>query len=172
MGDTASIPLIKMALKQRKSLGDSVNRKLMRDFRLYMLIGGMPQAVEEYIETNDFNKVDQIKRNILELYEEDFRKIDPTGRASMFFKAIPSQVSKNVSWHQVSSVVSNSRPSTVTDLIAEMADSMTINISYHANNVGMALNKDFNRFKLFLADTGLFVTLAFMDTQFTDNIIY
>ncbi|RRD96517.1 ATP-binding protein [Clostridiales bacterium COT073_COT-073] len=174
LGDDTTIPLIRMALKQRISLGDSVNRKLMRDFRLYMLVGGMPQAVEEYIRTNNFSRVDQIKRNILELYEDDFRKIDPRGRISLFFKAIPAQLSKNVSRYQVSTVDSNSRSSKVVDLIAEMVDSMTVNISYHANdpNVGMALNKDFSRFKLFLADTGLFVTLAFMDKSFTENIIY
>lgn len=174
LGDHTTIPLIKEALKHRRSLGDHVNRKLMRDFRLYMLVGGMPQAVEEYIRTNNFSEVDRIKRNILELYEDDFRKIDPTGRTSMFFKAIPAQLSKNVSRYQVSSVDSNSRPSKLADLISEMADSMTVNISYHTNdpNVGMALHKDFSRFKLFLADTGLFVTLAFMDNLFTENIIY
>ncbi|MDO5097101.1 MAG: AAA family ATPase [Peptostreptococcaceae bacterium] len=174
LGDEATVPLIKTALKQRISLGDSVNRKLMRDFRLYMLVGGMPQAVEEFITTNNFGKVDQVKRNILELYEDDFRKIDATGKTSLFFKAIPSQLSKNISRYQVSSVDANSRTSKVTDLIAEMVDSMTVNIAYHANdpNVGLALNKDFNRFKLFLADTGLFVTLAFMDKSFTENMIY
>lgn len=174
LGDDATIPLIKTALEQRISLGDSVNRKLMRDFRLYMLVGGMPQAVEEYITTNNFRQVDQVKRNILELYEDDFRKIDPTGKTSLFFKAIPAQLSKNISRYQVSSVDSNSRPSKVTDLIAEMVDSMTVNIGYHANDpgIGLALNKDISRFKLFLADTGLFVTLAFMDKSFTENIIY
>lgn len=174
LGDYATIPLIKTALMQRISLGESVNRKLMRDFRLYMLVGGMPQAVEEYIRTNNFSMVDQMKRNILQLYEDDFRKIDPSGRTSLFFRAIPAQLSKNVSRYQVSSIDRNSRPSKIGDLIAEMVDSMTVAISYHANdpNVGMALNKDFNRFKLFLADTGLFVTLAFMDKSFTENIIY
>lgn len=174
LGDYTTIPLIKTALMQRISLGESVNRKLMRDFRLYMLVGGMPQAVEEYIRTNNFSMVDQMKRNILQLYEDDFRKIDPSGRTSLFFRAIPAQLSKNVSRYQVSSIDRNSRPSKIGDLIAEMVDSMTVAISYHANdpNVGMALNKDFNRFKLFLADTGLFVTLAFMDKSFTENIIY
>lgn len=174
LGDYATIPLIKTALMQRISPGESVNRKLMRDFRLYMLVGGMPQAVEEYLRTNNFSMVDQVKRNILQLYEDDFRKIDPSGRTSLFFRAIPAQLSKNVSRYQVSSIDSNSRPSKIGDLIAEMVDSRTVAISYHANdpNVGMALNMDFNRFKLFLADTGLFVTLAFMDKSFTENIIY
>ena len=82
LGDEATIPLIRAAFEKKKSLGDEVNRKLMRDFRLYMLVGGMPQAVNEFIATNNLGKVDQIKRNILSLYEEDFRKIDSSGRAS------------------------------------------------------------------------------------------
>ena len=73
--------LIRYSYQNLKSLGDAVNRDLMRNFRLYMLIGGMPQAVNAYLESNDFSAIDAVKRNILELYIDDFRKIDPTGRA-------------------------------------------------------------------------------------------
>jgi len=139
-----------------------------------MLVGGMPQAVNEYITTNNFSKVDQIKRNILELYEDDFRKIDSSGRASLLFGAIPSELSKNASRYQVSSVDVHSRSSRVADVIADMLDSMTVNIAYHADDpeVGMALNRNPDKYKLFLADTGLFVTLVFKDKDFTENIIY
>lgn len=174
LGDKTTSTLIKMAFEKKKSLGDEVNRRLMRDFRLYMLVGGMPQAVNEYIVTNNFSKVDQIKRNILELYEDDFRKIDSSGRASLLFSAIPSELSKNSSRYQVSSVDEHSRSSRVADVIADMLDSMTVNIAYHADDpgVGMALNRNPDKYKLFLADTGLFVTLAFKDKDFTENIIY
>jgi len=174
LGDKTTSVLIKMAFEKKKSLGDEVNRRLMRDFRLYMLVGGMPQAVNEYITTNNFSKVDQIKRNILELYEDDFRKIDSSGRASLLFGAIPSELSKNASRYQVSSVDAHSRSSRVADVIADMLDSMTVNIAYHADDpeVGMALNRNLDKYKLFLADTGLFVTLVFKDKDFTENIIY
>ena len=174
MNDNVTIPLLKSAYEAKKPLGDAVNRKLLRDFRLYMLVGGMPQSVAEYISTNNLAMVDIVKREILDLYDEDFRKIDPTGRASKLFMPIPSELNKNASRYQVSSVLENSRNDTVAEVIVDMEDSMTINLAYHANdpNVGFALHKDSNRFKMFLADTGLFITLAFKDKSFTENVIY
>ena len=76
LGDTVSIGLMREALAKGKGFGDDVNRRLMRDFRLYMLVGGMPQAVSKYIETKDFAKVDAVKRSIVRLYRDDFRKFD------------------------------------------------------------------------------------------------
>ena len=169
-----TITNLKMAFEQMKSLGDDVNRRLMRDFRLYMLVGGMPQVVSEYISTNNFRKVDVIKREILELYEDDFRRIDSTGRASLLFRGIPAALSKNSSRYQVSGVLANGRLSRVEATIADMIDSMTVNISYHADDprIGMSLSKNPDFFKLYMADTGLFITQIFMDKSFTDNIIY
>lgn len=175
LGDTATVPLIKTAFERKISLGDAVNRKLLRDFRLYMLVGGMPQAVNTYIEKNDLSAVDRVKRDIIQLYEDDFRKIDPSGRMSMLFDAIPAELNKNASRYQISSVIGDNVSNSVVDqLIAEMKDSMTINLAYHANDpgVGMSLNKDINRYKMYVADTGLFITLAFKDKEFTDNILY
>jgi len=174
LGDTTTSNLIRVACEKKMPLGDAVNRKLMRDFRLYMLIGGMPQVINEYLDTNNFRMVDEVKRDIIDLYEEDFRKIDRTGRAALLFDAIPAQLNSNASRYQVSSVDSNLRVDAIQEVIADMLDSMTINIAYHANNprVGMSLKKDNSRYKLFLADTGLFITLAFKDKDFTENIIY
>ena len=174
LGDKTTIPQLKKAFDGKISLGDDVNRRLMRDFRLYMLIGGMPQAVNEYIETNNFSKVDKVKRSILELYIDDFRKIDPTGRASLLFEAIPSELTKNASRYQVSSVLEKEKPDRVLGIIAEMKDSMTVYTAYHANDpsAGMSLHEDIARYKLFVCDSGLFTTLAFMDKDFTENVIY
>lgn len=174
MGDTTTIPLLKKIFDSGKPVGDKIHRKLLRDFRLYMLVGGMPQAVNEYIETNNFRKVDQIKRDILNLYTDDFKKIDPTGRLSYLFDAIPAQLNKNASRYQVSSVLKDERAESVLELIAQLKDSKTVLVSYHANdpNTGMSNNKDLGKFKLFLSDTGLFTTLMFKDRDFTENIIY
>ena len=174
VGDTTTIPLLKKVFDAGKPIGDQTHRKLMRDFRLYMLVGGMPQAVNEYIETNNFRKVDQIKRDILNLYEDDFKKIDSTGKLSYLFDAIPAQLNKNASRYQVSSVLKGERAESVLELIAELKDSKTVLVSYHANdpNAGMSNNKDLEKFKLFLSDTGLFTTLMFKDRDFTENIIY
>lgn len=174
LGDNTTIPLMKKCYETEKGVGDSTNRRLMRDFRLYMLIGGMPQAVNEYIATNNFKKVDAVKRDILKLYEEDFIKIDPTGKASMLFNAIPAQLNKNAARYQVSGVIPGDRAENLLELIAEMKDSKTVLISYHANdpNVGLSNSKDLSKFKMFLCDTGLFTTLMFKDSDFTENIIY
>lgn len=174
VGDTATIPLLKKVFDSGKPVGVQIHRKLMRDFRLYMLVGGMPQAVNEYIETNNFRKVDQIKRDILNLYEDDFKKIDPTGKLSSLFDAIPAQLNKNASRYQVSSVLNGERAENILESIAELKDSKTVLVSYHANdpNAGMSNNKDLGKFKLFLSDTGLFTTLMFKDRDFTENIIY
>lgn len=174
LGDTVTLPLLRSAYEKKRSLGDDLNRRLLRDFRLYMLVGGMPQAVDAYLSTNNLSMVDQVKRNILELYEEDFRKIDPSGRAGMLFDAIPAELNKNASRYQVSSVIAGEKEERIREILADMQDSMTVYISYHADNpsVGMALHKDPRRYKLFLCDTGLFTTLAFKDRSFTENEIY
>lgn len=174
VGDLTTIPLLKKVFDSGKPVGVQIHRKLMRDFRLYMLVGGMPQAVNEYIETNNFRKVDQIKRDILNLYEDDFKKIDPTGKLSSLFDAIPAQLNKNASRYQVSSVLNGERAENILESIAELKDSKTVLVSYRANdpNAGMSNNKDLGKFKLFLSDTGLFTTLMFKDRDFTENIIY
>lgn len=174
LGDKTTIPLLKKAFAAQRPLGDAMNRKLLRDYRLYMLVGGMPQAVDEYIKTNNFRKVDMVKRDILKLYDDDFKKIDPTGRISMLFEAIPAQLNKNASRYQVSSVLENDRADSILELLAEMNSSKTVLISYQANdpNAGLAANKDLTLFKLFICDTGLFVTLMFKDKDFTENEIY
>ena len=135
---------------------------------------GMPQAVDAYLETNNMSMVDRVKRNILELYEEDFRKIDPSGRAGMLVDAIPAELNKNSSRYQVSSVIAGEKEDRVGEIFADMQDSMTVYISCHADypSAGMALHKDPRKYKLFLCDTGLFATLAFKDRDFTENIIY
>ena len=173
-GDTITSKLLINVVEKKVPLGDAVHRKLMRDFRLYMLVGGMPQAVEMYIETNNFRKVDEVKRDILKLYEDDFRKIDTSGRISMIFNGIPAQLNTNASRYQVSAILRGERADTILELIADMVDSKIVQIAYHANdpNVGLAYAKDIRKFKLFLADTGLLTTLIFKDKDFTENIIY
>ena len=174
LGDTVTIPLLKTAFEQKAPLGDAVHRRLMRDFRLYMLIGGMPQAVAEYIKTNNLAAVDIVKRDIISLYEEDFYKIDPTGKATALYDAIPAQLSKNISRYQVSVALSGERTDRLEELVKVMDDSMATNVCYHSNdpNAGLALTKDLGKFKMYASDTGLFVTLAFKDKDFTENIIY
>ena len=174
LGDTATIPLLRTAFEKKMPLGDAVHRKLMRDFRLYMLVGGMPQAVSAYIRTNNFTAVDQAKRDIIALYEEDFGKIDDSGRAKALYDAIPAQLSRNAMRYQVSKAISDERAERIVNIVKEMEDSMTVNVVYHSDdpNVGLALTKNEEYFKMYASDTGLFVTLAFKDADITENVIY
>jgi predicted AAA+ superfamily ATPase len=174
MGDEVTIPLLRTMFEKKQSLGEAIHRKMMRDFRLYMLVGGMPQAVAKYIQTNDLADVDLVKRDIIALYEEDFEKIDASGRAKALFDAIPAQLSKNVSRYTISSVLPNEKADRVENIIKSMEDTMTTNVAYHSNdpNVGLALTKDLERYKMYVADTGLFITLAFKNKDFTSNLLY
>lgn len=174
LGDTATIPMLREAFEKKTPLGNAVHRKLMRDFRLYMLVGGMPQAVAAYIKENNFTAVDLVKRDIIALYEEDFGKIDDIGRAKAMYDAIPAQLSRNTSRYQVGNAIPNEKINRVINIIKDMEDSMTTNIAFHSDdpNAGLALTKNHEYFKMYTSDTGLFVTLAFMDNDITENIIY
>ena len=174
MGDTATVPLLRSAFEKKMSLGDATHRKLMRDFRLYMLVGGMPQAVAAYIKTNNFTAVDLVKRDIIALYEEDFGKFDNSGRAKAMYDAIPAQLNKNAMRYQVGKVIPDERAERIINVVKDMEDSMTANVAFRSDdpNVGLALTKNLEYFKMYTSDTGLFVTLAFKDGDITENVIY
>lgn len=174
IGDEVSIETIRILLEKKRPAGNAIHRNLMRIFRLYMLIGGMPQAVETYLEKNNLQEVDEIKREIVDLYEEDFTKIDASGLAGDIYDAIPANLSSNASRYILSNAREGTRSERVRDLLPDILSSYTVNIAYHANNpaVGMALEKDVGKYKLFTSDVGLFVTLAFRDKNYVENIIY
>ena len=145
LGDMSTIPLLRQVFTSGKSFGDAVNRKLMRDFRLYMIVGGMPQAVETYIKTNNLSSVDKVKRGIIDIYESDFEKTDNSGRAKMLYDAIPGELAKNTSRYQLTSVIgNNSSDESRNELLRTLSESMTVNFSYHSNDpsVGFSLNSE------------------------------
>lgn len=172
-GNETTYNMLRKLLEMKRPL-ESTHRKLMRDLRLYMLVGGMPQAVDSYLKTNNLQAVDAKKREIIELYQDDFNKIDSTGRASQLFAAIPGQLTGNAGRYQVSSVIENQDAQRVAGVVADMADSMVVNLAYHVNDpkVGLPMTKNIYKYKMYIVDTGLFVTLAFHDKAFTENIIY
>lgn len=173
LGDEATVPLLRTFYEKRLSL-DRAHRDKMRDFRLYMLVGGMPQAVNAYIETNNFSMVDRAKRGIIKVYQDDFQKLDETGRLETLFMEIPSQLSQTNNRYKPYAVLGDVDDAKLQELLKDLEDSKTTLFSYHSNdpNVGMSLTKDRSKFKIFCADTGLFVTLAFWDKDHTENIIY
>lgn len=174
IGKSATFEFIRHSFETLKPAGDTMHRTLMRDFRLYMLVGGMPQAVAAYLDNYDFSVVDRVKREILNIYSDDFRKIDASGRASTIFNSIPSELSRNTSRYRVGSVIKDARPSRMEEIFADINDSRTVNFAFHANDpmVGLAMHANYDNFKMYLADTGLFVTLVYRDRDYTDNEIY
>lgn len=173
LGDEVTIPLLRRMAERKEPLG-AAHRQMLRDFRVYMLVGGMPQAVAEYLESNNLSMVDEVKRGILDLYDEDFQKIDPSGRAGMLFAAIPTQLNSNAARYRLGSVIPDARAENYEALIAEMEASMTVNVAWHCDdpNVGMPMTRNLSQYKIYVGDTGLFVTLAFRDKKFTENVIY
>lgn len=173
INDTATVPLLRTFYDQKLPL-NMAHREKMRDFRLYMLIGGMPQAVNTYLETNNFSMVDLTKRGIIKIYQDDFQKLDSSGRLETLFMEIPSQLSQNSNRYKPYAVLGDVDENKLAELLKDLEDSKTTIFSYHSNdpNVGMSLTKDITKYKIFCADTGLFVTLALWDKDHTDNIIY
>ncbi len=174
VGKADTFDILRVFYEKKIAFGQAAHRKNMYDLRLYMLVGGMPQAVQTYIDTNNLQQVDNVKREILQLYADDLLKLDPSQRLSRLFLAIPSQLSNNESRYMPSTIIDGLSQSALAELLQQLEDSKTVYMAYHANdpNVGLSLTADFRRFKIFLCDTGLFVTLAFWDKSYTENIIY
>jgi hypothetical protein len=166
--------LIRQVYATQKEIGQSTNRKLMRDLRVYMAVGGMPQAVEAYTQGKNFAFIDQVKRQIIKLYEDDFRKIDPTGRISAMYHAIPAQLSKNQKRYRISAALETRKNTKAEELVYDLIDSKTVLLCYNSTDprVSLADTKDFGSYKLYLSDTGLFVTLLFMDRPVAENELY
>ena len=155
-------------------IGQATNRKLMRDLRIYMAVGGMPQAVEAYVNGKNFSEIDMIKRQIISLYEEDFKKIDASGRISALYHSIPAQLAKDARKYRITTAIGKRNNTKTEELLYELIDSKTVLPCYNSTNprVSLADTKDFDSYKLYLSDTGLFVTLMFIDRPVTENDIY
>ena len=166
--------IFKKIIDYKKPVGQATNRYLMRDFRIYMAIGGMPQAVEAYLEKKSFQEIDFIKKEIINLYEDDFRKIDPSGRISMIFDSIPSQLASHKNKFYLSKIIGKKVTTKDKELLFNLIDSKTVLICYNANDPNIALNltKDLDKFKLYILDIGLFTTMLFNDKNLVSENIY
>lgn len=173
LGDNVTVDILRQLFDGHRVLG-AIHRKAMYDFRLYMLVGGMPQAVDTYLSTNNLSLVDKIKRDIIRLYLDDFQKIDPSGNAERLFLHIPAQLSSGITRYQPYPVIGDKSESKLTALLQALSESKTTLFCHHCTdpNVGMSLFEDLSRYKIYLADTGLFVTLCFWDKSYTENVIY
>jgi len=166
--------ILRMVTEKGVSLGDSTNQKLMRDFRIYMAVGGMPQAVAAYVEKKSFEEIDRVKREIISLYMDDLKKIDSSGRLSNIYRAVPSQLALGKKKFVVRSATGKQKTAKDDERIAELIDSKTVIPCYHVTQprVPLSQTEEIDRYKLYLSDTGLFVTLLFNDSEKPVTDIY
>ena len=176
LGDEATIPFVKQCFDTNTALGQALHRKVMNDFRQYILVGGMPQAVLTYVKTKDFQAVDTIKRRILKLYRDDVSKFAAGYEDKVFaiFDGIPGQLSKKEKKYRLSSISEHARFRSYEDSFIWLSEAMIVNICYNATdpNIGLALSSDHTTQKCYMADTGLLLTHAFMDSPYTENDLY
>ncbi len=161
-------------LDYNKPIGQSTNRKLKRDFRIYMAVGGMPQAVEAYIEKKSFQQIDVIKKQIINLYKDDFARIDPSGRIALIYESIPSQLSLKKNKFALSKALGKRVSKKDEQLLYELIDSKTVLACYNVTEPSVSLNltRDIGKYKLYLADIGLFTTMLFNDKRIISENIY
>ena len=176
VGDMVTYDAIKNAYEKRKPLGDAIHRKIMKTFRTYMVVGGMPQAVSAFVEGKTFAQIDFIKRNILHLYEEDLAKydIDNTQKASVIFKTMPEQLENKNSHFKFSVIDKNARYRDYVDAVSFIAESMIGNecINVTKPEIALELFADSSNFKLYMGDTWLLVTQIMNNKDETDENIY
>ena len=176
MGDEATVPLIRTCFETKKPLGQALHRKVMNDFRQYVLVGGMPQAVLAYLDGKNFAAADEAKRRILRLYREDVTKFAAGYEEKVYavFDGIPAQLSRKEKKYRLSSINENARFRSYEDSFIWLSEAMVVNACFNATDpaVGLALSADYATQKCYMADTGLLVTHTFMDRSFTDNDLY
>ncbi len=176
MGDSTTVPALEDFFINLKPLGQALHRKVMNDFRQYLLVGGMPQAVNEYLESKDFNKVDEIKRDILTLYRNDIAKFSGSNQNKVLaiFDEIPGQLSKKEKKYVLSSISKEARLREYEDSFMWLDDAMIINTCFNSTDptVGLSLSSEHTTRKCYMADTGLLVTQAFFDQDTLDNTLY
>lgn len=176
LGNETLFPLITECFQKQKPLGQALHRKAMDLFRLYMIVGGMPQAVNAYVETQDFDSVDAVKRRILKLYREDIRK-HAKGyemKVEAIFDEIPSQLRNQNQHFKLSSLEKGARFDSYRDAMFWLSDAMIVNNCYNSTepNIGLNLNRDRTLMKCYMADTGLLISHCFDEKGIVSEEIY
>lgn len=176
MGDETTIPYLRECLELLRPLGQAMHRRVMNDFRQYILVGGMPQAVEAYRTTKSFENADRIKKRILTLYRQDITKYARGYEAKVLsiFDEMPSQLSKTEKKYKLPSISKGARFRDYENAFLWLTEAMVINNCYNATEptVGLSMSEEHTTRKCYMADTGLLVTHSFMDDKFMDNELY
>ncbi|GHT78709.1 ATPase [Actinomycetota bacterium] len=175
-GDASTVPMLRDMFEQKTPAGQAVHRKIMNTYRTYMLVGGMPQAVLQYIATKDFEAVDKTKRLILKLYKNDIAKFGEklTSKVSSVYEEIPSQLSTKKKKYKLSVIAKSARLREYEDAFYWLSDAKIINTCFNAcdPNVGLKMSSDQSTLKCYMGDTGLLVSQSLEDSDFVQNEIY
>ena len=176
MGNDTLMDFIKKCYEEKKPLTDLLHRKAMDYFKQYLIVGGMPQVVMEYINTNDFSKVDLIKRNLLYLYRNDIRKhADELNlKVEQIFDTIPSQLQKHEKKFNLSAIDESARYREYEGAFYWLEDAGLINVAYNTTepNIGLGQRIDNNALKCYFFDTGLLLSLVFNEKKIINEEIY
>jgi uncharacterized protein len=164
--------LIREISNKNLSIGESTNRKLVRDFRIYMAVGGMPQAVEAYINNKNFDFIDRIKQGIINLYLEDLKKIDSSGRLSDIYKSVPSQLALKKKRFYITAATGKQRTQKDEERLFDLIDSKIVLPCYDVTKPGLALSqtRNYENYKLYMSDIGLFTSMLFHDDSRHEDI--
>lgn len=176
LGDDMLMPFIKERFEKKQPLGPALHRKAMDLFRQYLIVGGMPQAVKEFVESRDFDEVDRVKRDILTLYRADMMK-HAQGyeiKVARVFDEIPAQLQKHERKFKLADLEKNARMRDYEDALFWLDDAMIVNTCYNstAPNIGLKLNMDRLTLKCYMADTGLLISHAFDENGIVSEEIY
>ena len=176
VGNNNLMNLIKTCFNEKKPLGQLMHREAMDYFKQYLIVGGMPQAVNKYVNTQNFKEVDLIKRDILNLYKDDIVKYggDDSNKVQSIFEEIPSQLHKHEKRFKFSSIEKDARYRDYKDAFFWLQESMIVNIAYNTTepNIGLRLNRESSALKCYMGDTGLLISLAFDEKGLVDEEVY
>lgn len=176
LGDEVTVPFLRDCFEKLQPLGQAVHRKIMNDFRQYLLVGGMPQAVKSYVDTKSFETVDRVKKRILTLYREDITKFAKgyEGKVLAIFDEMPSQLARAEKKYKLSEVEKGARFREYENAFMWLTEAMIVNNCYNATEptAGLAMSGEYTTRKCYMADTGLLVTHSFMEESFTENELY
>lgn len=176
MGRNTLMDFIRSHYTDKLPLGPAMHRKIMDYFKEYMIVGGMPQAIEEYIKTKNFESVDIVKRNIISLYRDDIRKHaeEINLKVEQIFDTIPSQLQKHEKKFNLASLDENARYREFEGAFYWLKDAGLVNIAYNTTepNIGLGQRLDSNTLKCYMSDTGLLLSMTFNEKEIISEGIY
>ena len=170
------IDYIRECYETKTPVSEATHQAMLRYFKEYICVGGLPYIVDRFISTNDMNVVWQEQHDIIEEYKDDFGKhldeneneeIDFSllGRINRVFDSIPAQLAKENKKFVFSTLEKKGRSEKYLPAIQWLCDFGIINLCYNLNNISEPLegNKIDNIFKIYMQDSGLFISMLDRD---------